>query len=137
MSAKASRGRSALLATLVVAALIGGGWAWSQGHIPASLLPWKTGSSGSAAPAQQPGIPVLVASAVNKAMPLRIGALGTVEPMVTVTIRARVAGRVDTVRFEDGAAVQEGDLLFVLDPREIDAQILQAEAVLSLSLIHI
>ncbi|MEP9378110.1 efflux RND transporter periplasmic adaptor subunit [Aquabacter sp. CN5-332] len=73
----------------------------------------------------------MVATAVRKAMPLRVEALGTVEPLVTVTIRTRVAGRVDQVKFEDGSAVKEGDVLFVLDAREIDAQILNSKATLS------
>lgn len=127
---KSSRGRSPLLAILIMAVLAGGGWAWSQGLIPASLLPWKSGTSATA-PAPQRGVPVLVATALNKPMPLRVEALGTVEPLITVTIRTRVAGRVDAVHFEDGAPVQEGDLLFVLDSREIDAQIQQVEAILS------
>lgn len=127
---KASRGLRPLLAVLVMAVLAGGGWAWSQGLVPDKYLPWK--KAAPAAPtAQARGVPVLVSTALNKAMPLRVEALGTVEPMISVTIRTRVASRVDAVKFEDGAAVQEGDVLFVLDSRDIDAQILQAEATLS------
>lgn len=127
---KASRGLRPLLAVLVMAVLAGGGWAWSQGLVPDKYLPWKK-STASAPPPQARGVPVLVSTAVNKAMPLRVEALGTVEPMISVTIRTRVASRVDAVKFEDGAAVREGDVLFVLDSRDIDAQILQAEATLS------
>ncbi|WP_165933805.1 efflux RND transporter periplasmic adaptor subunit [Aquabacter spiritensis] len=116
-----------LLLTLAVLAMVGaGGWLWQSGAF--------TGKSGVAANAQPAGnraIPVVAATAVRKDVPLRVDALGTVEPMVTVTIRTRVASRVEEVRFEDGAAVKEGDILFVLDPREIDAQILQAQATLS------
>ena len=127
---KASRGLRPLLAVLVMAVLAGGGWAWSQGLVPDKYLPWKK-STAAAPPPQARGVPVLVATAANKAMPLRVEALGTVEPMISVTIRTRVASRVDAVKFEDGAAVREGDVLFVLDSRDIDAQILQAEATLS------
>ncbi|QTL05416.1 efflux RND transporter periplasmic adaptor subunit [Aquabacter sp. L1I39] len=119
------------MAVIVMAVLAGGGWAWSQGLVPDKFLPWKKGGTTAAAPPQTRGVPVLVATAVRKAMPLRVEALGTVEPMISVTIRTRVASRVDAVKFEDGAAVREGDVLFVLDSRDIDAQILQAEATLS------
>lgn len=128
---KASRGLRPLMAVIVMAVLAGGGWAWSQGLVPDKFLPWKKGGTTAAAPPQTRGVPVLVATAVRKAMPLRVEALGTVEPMISVTIRTRVASRVDAVKFEDGAAVREGDVLFVLDSRDIDAQILQAEATLS------
>ena len=127
---KASRGLRPLLAVLVMTVLAGGGWAWSQGLVPDKYLPWKKAAP-AAPPAQARGVPVLVSTAVNKAMPLRVEALGTVEPMISVTIRTRVASRVDAVKFEDGAPVREGDVLFVLDSRDIDAQILQAEATLS------
>ena len=38
---------------------------------------------------------------------------------------------IDTVNFEDGAKVNAGDLLFTLDSRQIDAQIAQAEGVVT------
>lgn len=128
---KASRGLRPILAVLVMAVLAGGGWAWSQGLVPDKFLPWKKSGTSAAPPTQARGVPVLVATAVRKAVPLRVEALGTVEPMISVTIRTRVASRVDAVKFEDGAAVKEGDVLFVLDARDIDAQILQSEATLS------
>ena len=128
---KASRGLRPILAVLVMAVLAGGGWAWSQGLVPDKFLPWKKGGTSAAPPPQARGVPVFVATAVRKAVPLRVEALGTVEPMISVTIRTRVASRVDAVKFEDGAAVKEGDVLFVLDARDIDAQILQSEATLS------
>lgn len=128
---QSSRGRGPLLAVLIMAILAGGGWAWSQRWIPTAWLSWTSASPVSASPRPQRSVPVLVATALNKPMPLRVDTLGAVEPLVTVIIRARVAGRVDALHFEDGAAVEKGDMLFVLDSREIDAQILQAEAILS------
>jgi len=111
---------------ILLAGIAGVGWAWSEGR-----LPWKGGPSAAPQASAPRAIPVTTATAVRKAMPLRVEALGTVEPMVTVTIRTRVASRVESVRFADGASVKEGDVLFVLDAREIDAQIIQAEATLS------
>ncbi len=123
---KRSRGLRVTLTVGVLAILGAAGWAWSTGV-------W-TGKSATAANAQTPserGVPVVAATAVRKAEPVRVTALGTVEPMVTITIRTRVASRVEQVRFEDGAAVNKGDLLFVLDARDIDAQILNSQATLT------
>lgn len=41
----------------------------------------------------------------------------------TVDIRARVSGYLDHVRFDDGAIVNEGDLLFEIDPRSYKAEV--------------
>jgi RND family efflux transporter MFP subunit len=74
---------------------------------------------------------VLAGKALRKDVPFRVDSLGTVQPLVSVLIRARVDSQVVKVHFEDGARVKEGDLLFTLDSRSIDAQILQAEATLA------
>ncbi|HLL26579.1 MAG TPA: efflux RND transporter periplasmic adaptor subunit [Xanthobacteraceae bacterium] len=89
---------------------------------------------GAGAAVQSPP-PRLIAVAVGKAtikdLPYRVEAPGSVQPVVSVSIRARVDSQVDKVLFEDGAAVKAGDMLFQLDARAIDAQIAQAEATLA------
>lgn len=42
---------------------------------------------------------------------------GRFEPSAAVEIRARVAGHLESIAFDDGAIVQAGQLLFVIDPR--------------------
>lgn len=112
---------------LCVLTLVGGGaWLWTSG-----LLGGRAPSANAQTTGARGSVAVTVATAVRDSAPLRFEAIGAVEPMVTVTIRARVASRVEQVKFEDGAEVKEGDVLFVLDSREINAQILQAEATLS------
>jgi RND family efflux transporter MFP subunit len=64
-------------------------------------------------------------------MPYRVEAPGSVQPVVSVPIRPRVDSMVEKVLFEDGAAVKEGDFLFKLDSRAIDAMVEQAEATLA------
>ncbi|MFG1300183.1 efflux RND transporter periplasmic adaptor subunit [Xanthobacter sp. V3C-3] len=95
-------------------------------------LPWTGGAAAqkSATPPQR-AVAVLAGKAERIAMPVRVEALGTVESMVTVPIRSRVAAAVEKVGFADGAFVNEGDLLYVLDSRVIDAEIRQAEATLN------
>ena len=97
---------------------------------------WWTMNGGGPAAAQAPARPeravaVSVARAELKDLPFRVEALGTVQPMVSVTVRSRVDSQVDKVNFADGAVVKEGDLLFTLDSRAIDAQVRQAEATLA------
>src|SRR5439155_14008550 len=48
---------------------------------------------------------------------------GRVEAAETVEVRARVRGEVMKVGFKDGALVQEGELLFELDPRTYKADL--------------
>ncbi|MBA3816958.1 MAG: efflux RND transporter periplasmic adaptor subunit [Parachlamydiaceae bacterium] len=54
--------------------------------------------------------------------------IGFAESIHPVEIRARVEGYLDKIAYEDGQMVQEGSLLFQLDPRQYEAQLAQAQA---------
>ncbi|MFG1479398.1 efflux RND transporter periplasmic adaptor subunit [Xanthobacter sp. V4C-4] len=124
-SERRGRGGRIVAAMVCLAAAGAAVWAWQ-------VKPWAAKPAAPAVAATQArATAVLVARAARKAMPVRVEALGTVESMVTVPIRSRVAAEVETVGFTDGAVVAAGDLLFVLDSRVIDAQIRQAEATLA------
>src|SRR5215204_69090 len=56
--------------------------------------------------------------------------IGRFEAVDQVDIRARVSGYLEEVHFVDGAIVQEGDLLFTIDPRPYQAALQQAQATL-------
>jgi RND family efflux transporter MFP subunit len=86
--------------------------------------------AGKAAPPQR-AVPVEVATAVKKPVPVRIDALGTVTPIASVAIKARLETTIEGVHFKDGAEVKTGDLLFTLDGRVVDAQVAQAEGVVA------
>ncbi|YBV96640.1 efflux RND transporter periplasmic adaptor subunit [Phyllobacteriaceae bacterium JZ32] len=51
-----------------------------------------------------------------------------VEAIEAVDIRARVTGFLQAVMFSDGQAVKTGDMLFEIDPRELDASVASARA---------
>lgn len=53
---------------------------------------------------------------------------GRFEALDDVEIRARVSGYLDAVHFKDGALVQQGDLLFTIDPRPFQAEYENAES---------
>jgi len=76
---------------------------------------------------QQRVVAVEVATAAKQSTPVQIEALGTVTPMASVAIKPRIDSEITSVHFADGARVTQGDLLFTLDSRSIEAQILQAE----------
>lgn len=101
----------------------------------ATGLWWTLGGAGTQTAQQKkkgtPSISVLAGKAQRKDVPFRVESLGTVQPLVSVSIRSRVDSQVLKVHFEDGAKVNEGDILFTLDSRAIDAQIKQAEATLT------
>jgi membrane fusion protein, multidrug efflux system len=92
---------------------------------------WLVGAGAAVQSAPPRLIAVAVGKAAIKDLPYRVEAPGSVQPVVSVAIRARVDSEVDKVLFEDGAAVTAGDLLFKLDARAIDAMVEQVAATLA------
>src|SRR3954449_8639270 len=90
---------------------------------------------GTGASAQGPQRPRVVsvelAKAERKQVPVDVDAIGTVTPISSAALKSRLEATILAVHFEDGAKVNEGDLLFTLDSRQIDAQIEQAEGMLA------
>ena len=76
-------------------------------------------------------VPVEVATAERKKVPVRVESLGSVTPIASVAIKARVDTAITAVHFRDGQAVKKGDLLFTLDGRAIEAQIAQTEGMVA------
>lgn len=76
-------------------------------------------------------IPVEVVTSELRNVPVRIEALGTVTPIASVAIKARLESVITEVNFRDGAMVNAGDLLFTLDSRQIEAEIKRVEAVIA------
>src|SRR5580658_9073331 len=84
--------------------------------------------SSSAANAQPPAPAVTVTQPISKEVVEWDEYQGWVEAVDTVAIRARVSGYLDSIHFKDGADVQKGDLLFVIDPRPYQAELDRAQA---------
>lgn len=76
----------------------------------------------------KPAVPVTTAAVVRKTMPVRIEAVGTVEPSTVVAVKAQIDGQITAVRFTDGQAVQRGQMLFELDDRALQAQVRELQA---------
>jgi membrane fusion protein, multidrug efflux system len=90
-----------------------------------------TSDGAARSPAQARVVPVEVATAERKPMPVRVESLGSVTPIASVAIKARVDTTIMAVHFRDGAEVKTGDLLFTLDGRAIEAQIAQTEGMVA------
>ena len=86
-------------------------------------------SAQGARPAQRQ-VPVEVAIAEKKDIPVRIEAIGSVTPIAAVAVKPRLESVITGVHFRDGASVKQGDLLFTLDSRQIEAEIKRVEAVI-------
>src|SRR3982074_1293145 len=87
-------------------------------------------SGGAVAQAPRPStraVPVEIATATKRHRPVRIEALGSVTPIASVAIKARIDSEIVGVHFRDGSMVREGELLFTLDARGIEAQAKQGE----------
>jgi multidrug efflux system membrane fusion protein len=77
-----------------------------------------------------PRIPVAVATAETRSVPLEWEATGTVEPIASADVTAQVGGLVTHVLFREGDDVRAGSALVRLDTRTFASTVDQAEAVL-------
>jgi multidrug efflux system membrane fusion protein len=87
-------------------------------------------AKGGAPGADRP-VPVLLAHAATRDVPVTLEGLGTVTAYKTVNVRPQVDGRLDHVVFREGQFVKRGDLLAQIDPRPFEIQLHAAEAALA------
>jgi len=69
-----------------------------------------------------PPVPVELVTVQRKSMPLVIDVVGTVQPIASIPIKARLDTQVMKVHVEEGAKVEKDQLLFSLDDRTLRAQ---------------
>jgi multidrug efflux system membrane fusion protein len=99
---------------LVAAAVVVGFWRWTA---PAP----RTAS-------QPPAVPVTVAAAMRRDVPIFLQGLGTVQASNTIAVRSQIDGKLQSVDFVEGQEVHQGDTLAVIDPRALRAALDQAIA---------
>jgi membrane fusion protein, multidrug efflux system len=91
----------------------------------------------SAAPAANPPaaarpaapVPVKVAAAQVEDVPIYLTGIGTIQAYNTVNVQSRVDGEITEIRFVEGQDVKQGDVLAVIDPRPLQAQLEQQMAI--------
>ena len=100
----------------------------------ALVILWGCGNanSKSAQASNTPqAIPVAVATAEKKDVPVFLEGLGSVQAYNTVSLKSRVDGQIVQINFKEGQYVKQGDLLIVIDPRPYQVQLEQAQAALA------
>ncbi len=76
-------------------------------------------------------VPVLVAVAAQKDVPVEVQVIGNVEAYSTISVKAQVTGQLTNVYFHEGDYVKKDVLLFTIDPRPLEAALNQSKANLS------
>jgi membrane fusion protein (multidrug efflux system) len=98
--------------------------------VAASLAACDRSKEGDGAkPAAAPPPPaVVVTEVVQKTVPIYAEYVAQTDARETVEIRARVQAFLEAQHFTEGTVVKKGQLLFTLDKREYEAQLLQAKS---------
>ncbi len=86
---------------------------------------------GNTEPETGPAMSVAVMEAGHKVQPVVYDAVGTVKARVSATVSSKLMGVIQAFRIKEGDLVKKGDLLVVLDERQVSAQLNQAQAALS------
>jgi multidrug efflux system membrane fusion protein len=76
-------------------------------------------------------VPVVAVPATTADVGVQLEGLGTVTPVATVTVRSRIEGELQKLRFKEGDVVRYGDLLAEIDPRTAQVQLATAEGQLA------
>jgi membrane fusion protein, multidrug efflux system len=100
------------------------------GRLACGLSLWALGC-GAKTPLPPPPPTVLVAPVLKEDVPIYTDFVGTVNGYINVEIRARVPGFLDSQAYKDGAYVKAGTLLFTIDPRQYQSQVLQSQGELA------
>jgi membrane fusion protein, multidrug efflux system len=108
---------------------------WLPAALVAACLAWLPACGGknkevAAAPAQQMAmtVPVTVATAAQKTVPVEVRAIGTVETYFTVTVKSQIDGALEKAYFAQGQDVKKGQLLYTIDRSPFEATLHQLEA---------
>jgi multidrug efflux system membrane fusion protein len=86
------------------------------------------GATESAPSPAMMAMPVPVASVVKKTLPIYLEYPGRIESIRSIALQARVPGYIESQPAADGADVKTGDLLYQIDPRDLQAALDQANA---------
>ncbi len=76
----------------------------------------------------RPAATVGLAKAALADVPVTVSAIGTVQPIVSATVRAQLSGILFSIDFTEGQRVTKGQLLAQIDPRPYRLALTQAQA---------
>lgn len=78
-----------------------------------------------------PPVAVRAVTAVSSNVPLVVSSIGNVEALTSVDVKSQVAGQILSVHFAQGQEVQQGQLLFDIDPETYNRQLAEQDAELA------
>ncbi len=112
------------LAALILAIVVGGGAAlyWYRGGAA------ETDAGRTARAPGRAAVPVSVAIAARRDVPVYLTGLGAVQPILSVGIHSQVDGKLQEVLFTEGQHIKKGDVIAKIDPRLFKAALDQAQA---------
>ncbi len=100
------------------------------GHTSADSKQKGGGGKGGRGGGAAMTIPVAVAKAEVRDLPILLNGLGSVEAYNTVAVKSRIDGQLIKVNVKEGQEVKEGELLAEIDPRPYEVQLSQTQATL-------
>ena len=86
------------------------------------------GAHADAPPPAMMAMPVPVVAVVKKTLPIYLDYPARIESIRSIALQPRVSGYIESQPAEDGADVKSGDLLYQIDPRDLQAVLDQANA---------
>ncbi len=104
---------------------------WGLLTVAVLLALMVTGCGDSNTYVEPPPPQVTVASPVIQDVTSYLEFTGTTAAIDHAEVRARVAGVLESLHFTPGTYVEQGDLLFIIDPRQYEAELQAAEAELA------
>ena len=81
--------------------------------------------------AEIPAMPIKIAKAITKDMPVTLEGAGHLQPLSAINIKSRINGRLEKSLIKDGAIVKKGEPLFEIDTAPYLLAVNQAEATLN------
>jgi membrane fusion protein, multidrug efflux system len=96
--------------------------------VAAGIILWRRAEVAPRVASQAPPIPVTVAMAERRDVPILLQGLGTVQASNTIAVHSQIDGKLQSVNFIEGQEVHKGDTLAIIDPRSLQAALDQAKA---------
>jgi RND family efflux transporter MFP subunit len=103
----------------------------AHGYLPAALTGDKPSAAAAPAAPPRPPVSVTMGEAAAKSVPWTVSEIGTAQAVASVALKSHFDATVAKVLVADGAEVKAGDVLFILDDRQAQAQLGMVQAQLA------